>query len=251
MPLRKTEVIVLRSRHLGETSKILTLFTDRFGKLAAVAKGARRPKSRFGASLDLFAHSNIVLYLKEGRDLHIISESSLLEDFYGLREDPRRLGLASAAVELVDRMVMRSERIPDLFPLLLSGFRALEGGKNPAVLLSALMLKIMAVLGFRPQLYACCLCGRPIENQLQGFSPGQGGVICRLCAPQEAAWAAMGGETLDVLQHLLSDEFETIGMLELTSAEERRVAALVQQFVAHCAEDHRPLTSLKFLERLK
>jgi DNA repair protein RecO (recombination protein O) len=251
MSLRKAEAVVLRSRHLGETSKIVTLFTDHFGKIAAVAKGARRPKSRFGASLDLFAHSDIVFYLKENRDLHLISESSLLEDFYKLREDPRRLGLASAAVELVDRMVMRSENIPDLLPLLLSGFRELERGKSPAVLLSALMLKIMAVLGFRPQLYACCLCGRQVEGRLKGFSPGQGGVVCRLCAPRDATWAAMGGETLSILQQLLSDEFEVIRTLELTPAEERRVAALVQEFMAYRAEDHRPLRSLKFLERLK
>ena len=99
MALRKTEAIVLRSRHLGETSKILILFTERFGKLAVVAKGARRPKSRFGASLDLFARSSVVLYLKENRDLGLVTESTLVEGFYGLREDARRLGQASAVVE--------------------------------------------------------------------------------------------------------------------------------------------------------
>jgi len=231
MALRKTEAIVLRSRHLGETSKILTLFTERFGKLAAVAKGARRPKSRFGAGLDLFAHSSVILYLKENRDLGLVTESTLREDFYGLREDAERLGRASAVVELVDRMVMRAEPVPELFPLLLGGFQTLERQDRPSMLLSALMLKIVALLGFRPQLYACSRCGRPVAGQLKGFSTS--------------------GEVLELLQHLLSDEFEAIGRLDPGRGNVRRVTALVEEFVAHCAEDHRPLASLKFLERLK
>jgi DNA repair protein RecO (recombination protein O) len=251
MPLRKTEAIVLRSRHLGETSKLLTLFTDRFGKIAAVAKGARRPKSRFGASLDLFAHSSIVLYLKENRDLHLISESTLVEDFYGLREDARRLGFASAAVEMVDRMVMRAERVPDLFALLLGGFQALQQDERLSLILSALMLKIVAVLGFRPQLFSCSACGLPAGGRLAGFSSGRGGVICRGCARTGDAYTAMNAETLGVLQRLLADDFQLVGKMQLEAGVVRRVAAIVQDFVAHSAEDHRPLTSLKFLERLK
>jgi DNA repair protein RecO (recombination protein O) len=251
MAVRKTEAIVLRSRPLGETSKILTLFTERFGKLAAVAKGARRPKSRFGASLDLFAHSSVVLYLKENRDLGLVTESTLLEDFYGLREDAERLGRASAVVELVDRMVMRAEKVPELFPLLLGGFRALQEHTHPSLLLSALMLKMVALLGFRPQLYACSRCGRPVAGQLKGFSPFRGGVICRRCGTAENAHVVITEEVLDLLQHLLSEEFTLIGRLDPGQANVRRVAAIVQDFVSHCAEDHRPLRSLTFLERLK
>jgi len=251
MALRKTEAIVLRSRHLGETSKILTLFTERFGKLAAVAKGARRPKSRFGASLDLFAHSSVILYLKENRDLGLVTESAMLEDFYGLREDAERLGRASAVVEMVDRMVLRSEPAPELFPLLLGGFRALERQARPSMLLSALMLKIVALLGFRPQLYACSRCGRPVAGQLKGFSASTGGAICRRCGAAESAHAVITEEVLELLQHLLSDEFEAIGRLDPGRGNVRRVAAIVEEFAAHCAEDHRPLASLKFLERLR
>ncbi len=251
MPLRKTEAIILRARDLGETSKLLTLFTDRFGKIAAVAKGARRPKSRFGASLDLFAHSSVVFYLKENRDLHLISESNLIDDFYGLREDAQRLGFASAAVELVDRMVMRAQKIPDLFALLLGGFQALEGGENLSTLLSAIMLKMVAILGFRPQLFTCNTCDCLVEGKLAGFSASRGGVICRDCGRRGVSFTAVTNETLDLLQHLLADDFEAVRRLEVKTAEERRVAAIVQDFVGRCAEDHRPLKSLKFLEGLK
>ena len=251
MSLRKTEAIVLRSRHLGETSKILTLFTERFGKLGVVAKGARRPKSRFGASLDLFTHSSVVLFLKENRDLGLVTESTLVEGFYGLREDVRRLGQASAVVELVDRMVLRDEPSPELFDLLRGGFRALEKQARSTLLLSALMLKIVSLLGFRPQLHTCSRCSRPVDGQLKGFNVSRGGVICRRCASVESAYAAISPKLLEILQHLLSDEFAAIGRLDPGRGDERRVSALVQDFVAHCAEDHRPLRSLNFLERLK
>jgi DNA repair protein RecO (recombination protein O) len=251
MSLCKTQAIVLRSQDLGETSKIVTLFTDGYGKIAVVAKGARRPRSRFGASLDLFAHSRIVFYKRRSGDLHIISESVLVKDFYGLREDVRRLGFASAAVELVDRLVMREDRIPELFPLLLSGLQVLEGGQRLSPLLSALMLKIAAVLGFRPQLFSCSGCGRLVEGNLAGFSAGQGGVTCRDCGRRGVPFVTISEKTLELLQRLLADDFQVIGDLEVKAGQERRVAALVQDFMARCAEDHRPLSSLKFLDGLK
>lgn len=251
MSLCKTQAVVLRAQDLGETSKILTLFTDHFGKIAAVAKGARRPKSRFGASLDLFAHSIVVLYIKDNRDLHIISESTLVHAFYGLREDVRRLGFASAVVELVNRMVMRAERVPGLFPLLLGGLQVLEEGEQLSPLLSALMLKIVAVLGYRPQLFVCNACDRSVEGKLAGFSAGQGGVICQDCAGKGVPFSAITPRTLSLLQHLLGDDFEAIRQLKLGAAEGRRIASIVTGFVEQCAQDHRPLSSLKFLEELK
>jgi DNA repair protein RecO (recombination protein O) len=251
MPLCKAEAIVLRARDLGETSKLLTLFTDRFGKIAAVAKGARRPKSRFGASLDLFAYGSIVFYKRRSGDLHLLSESTLIRTFYGLQEDIRRLGFASAAVELVDRMVMRGEKIEGLFPLLLGGLHILEKGDHLSLLLSALMLKIIALLGYRPQLYVCIGCDRPVEGRVAGFNASQGGVVCRDCGRRTVAFKAMTSETLEFLQHLLADDFDAIGHLEVQEEEERRLAAIVTGFVEQCAEDHRPLSSLKFLEGLK
>ena len=251
MPLCKAEAIVLRARDLGETSKLLTLFTEGYGKISVVAKGARRPKSRFGASLDLFAHSSIVFYKKTSGDLHLISESTLLQSFSGLQEDVRRLGFASAVVELVDRMVMPGERVSGLFPLLLGGLQALERGGQLSLLLSAVMIKIMAILGYRPQLFVCIACGRPVEGKLAGFHASQGGVVCRDCGHKGRAFAAMTSKTLDHLQCLLAEDFEVIGKIQVGVAEQRRIAAIVMGFVEQCAEDHRPLVSLKFLERLR
>ena len=113
------------------------------------------------------------------------------------------------------------------------------------------MLKIVSLLGFRPQLYACSRCGRPVDGQLKGFSVSRGGVICRRCGGTGSAHAVITPALLEILQHLLSDEFEAIGRLDPGPGNERRAAVIVQDFMAHCAEDHRPLRSLSFLEKLK
>jgi DNA repair protein RecO (recombination protein O) len=154
-------------------------------------------------------------------------------------------------VELVDRMVMPGEKIPGLFPLLLGGLQALEEGDRLSLLMSALMLKIMAILGYRPQLFVCIGCGRPVENGVSGFNASQGGAVCRDCGRKGMAFTAITWETLQLLQHLLADDFEAIGQLEVKGGGERRVAALVTGFVDRCSEDYRPLTSLKFLEGLR
>jgi len=90
-----------------------------------------------------------------------------------------------------------------------------------------------------------------VEGYLAGFSLEGGGVICRRCGQGGAATVVIAEKTLVLLQHLLADDFEAIDRIDVPPGDERRAAALVQDFVARCAEDHRPLVSLTFLERLK
>ena len=75
----KTRAIVLRTMRMGETSSLVTFYAQECGKLKAMARGARKPKSRFGAALGLMTEVQAICYVKETRDLQTLSECTLLK----------------------------------------------------------------------------------------------------------------------------------------------------------------------------
>ena len=114
----KTRAIVLRTMRMGETSSLVTLYAQECGKLKAMARGARKPKSRFGAALGLMTEVQAVCYVKETRDLQTLSECTLLKPAPDLSQSLERLSFGSAACELVDRLTIEGENNPRLYQCL-------------------------------------------------------------------------------------------------------------------------------------
>ena len=98
MAILQTEAVVLRGWKLGETSKILALFTRENGPVRVVAKGSRLPKSEFKGCLEPLTHIRIVYYEKRTRDLQLLSKTDLVDPHLHIIGDVKRtaLGLASA-----------------------------------------------------------------------------------------------------------------------------------------------------------
>src|SRR5215468_2707066 len=102
MPAYTTTGLVLHRLNLGETDKILTLYTREHGKLSAVAKGARRAGSRLSGATELFTDSKFLL--ATGKTLDIVTQCEIRESFPALRNDLERLARATYFCELLDRM---------------------------------------------------------------------------------------------------------------------------------------------------
>ena len=104
----RTEAIVLRSIRYGEADRILHLYTPGYGRLAAIAKGARRARSRFGARLEPFFHIRMILH--EGRgDLHTVTSVDTIAAHAGLRDHAATLDAAARACDAVARLFETSE----------------------------------------------------------------------------------------------------------------------------------------------
>jgi DNA repair protein RecO (recombination protein O) len=176
----KTEALVLRSIRYGEADRILHLYTPRYGRLGAIAKGVRRARSRFGARLEPFFHVRMVLH--EGRgDLHTVTSVDTVEPHAGLRERAQTLDAAARACDAVARMFESAAPHPEVFTLLSNELALLDGDPahaRPANGL-AFRLKLLLAAGILPQLASCAACGEP--EGLTGFSPAAGGVVCGSC----------------------------------------------------------------------
>jgi DNA repair protein RecO (recombination protein O) len=180
MPTYRDQGIVLRSYKLGETDRIVHLLTQGRGKVRAVAKGVRRPGSRFGGRLETFSHVDLQLY--EGRNLDVVNQAELLASHARVREDFARSAAGSVMAEVVDAVAQEGERDNALFLLLRAGLQALDAAPDdPAVFVDAFLLRVASVVGFHAFTDACAVCRRPGRH---GFlSVKAGGVLCADCAP--------------------------------------------------------------------
>ncbi len=176
----KTEAIVLRSIRYGEADRILHLYTPYHGRLSAIAKGARRARSRFGARLEPFFHVRAGLH--EGRsELLTVTSVDTIAAHGALREHAATLDAAARACDAVSRLFETSEPHPEVFQLLVNELGLLQADAAQARPGNGLAfrLKLLLAAGIVPQLAACAVCGE--TEHLSGFSGAAGGVVCNAC----------------------------------------------------------------------
>ena len=186
MALVKSRAISLKSYWLGETSKVVVCYTRDYGKVRLVAKGARKGGGRLGAALEPMHVSGVVFYLRQGRDLSLVSQAEIERQWSELRRDVVRMAYAGVALELTDALVSEREPDPGLFDLL---ERTLDrvAGAPPSLLdvvLWSFELSLAAALGYAPELVCCVACGGPLDGCVS-FAARRGGVVCGNCLAEE------------------------------------------------------------------
>lgn len=183
----RTEAVVLRSLRYGEADRIVHLFTREQGRLGAIAKGARRTRSRFGARLEPFTH--VELQLHQGRgELATVTGADLVRSHHGIALDPYRLALGHIGVEAVLRLFIEHDANPQAFNALVRFLDLLDEpvaapARSPAEdpLALSFQLKLLWLAGYLPYLSACASCGS--QGPLVAFAPAAGGAVCADCAP--------------------------------------------------------------------
>ncbi len=148
MPLYSAEAINIRSSNFGEADKIITLFARKYGKIRAIAKGARRPTSKFGGRLEVFTYNQLLL--ATAKSLDIISQCETVESFFRLREDKEKLNAGFYIIKLIDIMTEDRQRNDELFSLLLDTLYALQKGGSTGILARAFEVKLCDIEGFLP-----------------------------------------------------------------------------------------------------
>ena len=227
----KTEAIVLRSIRYGEADRILHLYTPEHGRLGAIAKGARRARSRFGARLEPFFQIAVVLH--EGRgDLYTVTAVDTIEARAGLRESAQALDAAARACDAVSRLFETDDPHPEVFALLANELTLLAStathptAARPENAL-AFRLKLLLAAGIVPQLGSCANCGE--REHLTGFSAAAGGVVCSSC---ESASFPLGQEAYEFMVAALGRP-----LADAPPASERALQT-VERAVRETAEHH-------------
>jgi DNA repair protein RecO (recombination protein O) len=250
MSLVKAEGIVIRSMNMGETSKLVTLFTRELGLLKVNAKGSRSSKSRIGAALEPLTVSRIVYYQKENRDIQFLSQAEIVEFFPNLPADLEKWGYANACAELVSRSQIDAEITPKLYPILLNTIRAMnEPAADARACFWGFQMKLCSVLGVAPNLRRCLNCNSAGPMVQTHFDIARGGFICNNCSPPLEA-QQLSGETLRLLSDFQSLPAEKLSRYKISPAARREIENFFRAYFAFHLEEIGGLASLKFVHKI-
>ncbi len=243
----QTEAIVIRRTDLGEADRILTLYTRDLGKIRAVAKGVRRPQSKLGGHVELLTHSRLML--ARARNLDIVTQAQTITNFLPLKEDLERTASGLYLAELVDAFTAERAEEPALFDLVLEILAHLAQSTRTDIVLRYSELRLLAQVGYRPELEHCGDCKAPLQPRTNFFSPVHGGVLCHSCGYHEPQARPLSLNALKVLRFWQKCDFATAEKVRLDVGLAAELEAVLQEYIRCLLE--RQLKSATWLEKLK
>ncbi len=182
MAAEKSDAIVLRVVDFSETSCVVTLMTREFGKITALAKGARRRKSPFEAALDVLAICRIVFLRKSSGAMDLLTEAKLEKRFRSSATELERLYAGYYVVELLRLLTDDHDPHPEAYDLAVQTIERIDSNGDVRQAMLRFELGLLTVLGHQPILDKCAGCGRSrADSDRVSFGLNAGGVLCQNC----------------------------------------------------------------------
>jgi len=181
MGVEKDSAIVVRSFAFKEADRIVTFLTPSFGKVAVVARGSRKARSRLSASLELFNVGELVFFQKPNRDLHNVNSFDVIEPIGVQLRDHLAVAYASYLAQLAADMSLENDQNPPLFYLLRAALVAIREATTVGALRAiarCFEAKLLTLSGYRPRLHTCVACGVQVDGGEVAVGITVGGALC-------------------------------------------------------------------------
>jgi DNA repair protein RecO (recombination protein O) len=243
----RVEAIILRHSNWGEADRLLVMFTLDMGKLRAIAKGVRKPRSRKAGHLEPF--TRVSLLLARGRDMMIVTQAETIAAQTPLREDLLLSTYAAYVVELLDRFTYEEGENRALYRLLNDTLTRLSSSDTPDLAVRYYEVRLLDLVGFRPQLFTCVVCGEQIRPENQYFSAELGGVLCPTCGKRTPGVRPVSMLALKYLRHFQRSNYAEAARAPLTTGLNREMENLMQHYLTYQLE--RGLNTPTFLRRVR
>lgn len=243
----KVEAVVLRHSDYGEADRLLTIFTREQGKLRAIAKGVRKMQSRKAGHLEPF--TQVALMLAQGHDLWIVTQAEAIKSLQPLREDLTRIGYAGYVVELLDRFTYEEGQNWQLYQLLVETLKRLSQEEEAFVPVRYYEMRLLDLLGFRPMLFECALCGKTIQPEDQYFSAERGGVLCPDCSLKVNEVRPVSMDALRYMRHFQRSTYSEAKRADPGNDTRAEVEALLNYYLTYLLE--RNLNTPEFIRQIQ
>jgi len=252
MPLKKTELIVLKRTKVQDSSLFLICLTKEHGKLPLVARGATKPGSSMAEALQYFTVADVVFYEHEKGTAEYISKADINETFTKIIGDENRFGFASAAMEFVNLYMPEGEANPQVYFLLKRYLRLLDRSSQQNFRRELLHFWYLLTIfcGYAPELERCGDCGNAITTDKIMFDPQRGGVICDSCIGDELALQIDRG-TIAALKKLAGTNIAESAKVTLTPPQMAQIRDLLVALTEYHIGRRVDLKSLDFLRKLR
>lgn len=248
----KTEGFVLKTLSYSDSDLIVTFYTRNFGKLTAIARGARKSRKRFVNVLEPFCCSSLLFSRKQRDQLAWLESCQMINEFPEIRKSLDRTLLASYLIDLVDHFSIEEKPGRELFELLRSFLLLIEEGDTSERLLRFFEIRHLKLTGYAPALDCCMICKAPLNPQQRYvFNIAQGGLHCRSCYTTPAAPDVLPISVGTIKTLLLGREIETEKMKRILFSGQtaRESKSLLSLFIGHILG--KELKSLKVLDEIQ
>jgi DNA repair protein RecO (recombination protein O) len=244
----RVEAVILKHSDWGESDRMLVIMTRQKGKLRAVAKGARKMRSRKAGHVEPFMH--VSLQLARGKGPFIVTDAETIDAYQPLREDLLLTGYASYVVELVDKFSFEEEgENPIVFKLLTDTLTRIAASADPWLDVRFYEVTLLDLMGFRPHLFHCANCHNEIKPEPQFLSPAQGGVLCPSCGSGlPGAWK-ISVDALKTLRHLQRSTYRTAIRIKPPPQTRKELEVMMHQYFSYLLE--RKLNTPGFINNVR
>ena len=255
MSIEKTEAIVLRAINYRDTSKIVTFYTKRYGKMSAIAKGARNPKSKFGSLFQPLNYLQIVFYRRENRELQYVSSSDFVKYFKSLTSNMDKFAIAMSLIEIVNRVMHDEEENVPIFELLVTSLAELD--KREIFASNVFIhfgLHLAVDLGFMPNFTQCLICGSAIDLEKERkvcYVIEKGGPLCEKCSANVDESFLLSNSALLVLQSFVRLSSEAAAKAKMEPILQNELSNFVFVYLKKHSDTLKEIRSLKFLAASK
>ena len=242
----KTRGIILKELNTGEADKIVTIFSRDAGRLTAVARSAKRPKSKLSAGTQFICYSDFVLF--KGKNMYILDSCELLEPFYEIRNDIVKLTYSAHFVDIVNDVIQENQPDKRVLELLLNSLHMLaKTDRLPELIKCIFELRLLSIAGYAPFVQGCAICGKEEEDDVL-FSFKKCGFICGSGECMENDRNAMKIEpgTAKAIRHIVCSEKEKLFNFNVSSKVLEELVIISSKYLREQLEhDYNKLDFLK------
>ena len=225
--------VILKSRDLRESDQLLTIFTEKEGKITAVARGVKKPRSSLRGCVQPFCHSQ--LFYNRGRDLELITQGKIIDFFGNSREDITRTLHSMYIMELLDKSLLEKVPLPHLYNALIAVLGLVnEQGLNP-ILIRYFESRLLVNLGYKPVVSQCVRCGGKAGKDLN-FSLAEGGLLCAACLNSGDYGIGLGGESVALIRLLCEGSLPTVLKVKASPVAMQQLESFLERYLEYHLE---------------
>lgn len=241
------EGVIIRTQNYGETHKIVTIFTRERGKIAVIARGAKKPKSRMAAITQPFVKGNFLI--QQGKGLGSLQQGEVIQSFRQIREDIIKTAYGAYIAELTIKLIEDKEPDHFLYLQFIAALTAISEDKDPDIITIIYELKTYYKAGFAPVLHHCVNCQRP--EQLFCFSLTDGGMLCSKCNGRDPYQQVLGLNRIQthLLQTLAQVDLGNIANISVKEENKRAIKNVLEAYYDQYGGLY--IKSKKFLKQLE
>lgn len=231
----RTRGIVLHVTDHSEADKIVTFLSPDLGRVAGIAKGAKRSQKRFVNKLEEFSLLQILYRPARGDGLLLLSEADLENAHLPIRTHYERYVAAMHAAELVLRFTREHDPDPAIFTLLAWALQSLTDGREPLAVAVYFQLRLLGLAGYEPLLDRCGFCGTGVTNGGRyALHAGRGALVCARCQEmQPAALLTLSVQTLKFLHHAQHADLQNLARLCLSRHNALEALTILHRYSQH------------------